>query len=64
MICHSVSIVPSECVSAILPFPGIFVRRIEHSQSRPKGRQDDGRWTEGFMSVYMKFILNRKRSSG
>src|SRR4029077_1634130 len=64
MICHPVSIVPAERVSAIFPCPGIFVRRIEHSQSRPKGGQDHGWWTKGFMSVYMKFILNCKRSSG
>src|SRR5580704_1783134 len=64
MICHAVSIVPAECASAIFPFPGIFARGIEHSQSRPKSGQNDGWWTEGFMGVYMKFILNCKRSSG
>jgi len=64
MICHSVSVVPAECASAIFPFSGIFARWIEHSQSRPKGGQDDGWWTEGFMGVYMNFILNCKRSSG
>src|SRR5258708_7042874 len=63
MICHSVSVVPAECASAIFPFSGIFARWIEHSQSRPKGRQDDGWWTEGFMGVYMNFVLNCKRRS-
>src|ERR1700680_3128911 len=64
MICHSVSVVSAECGTAIFPFLGIFVRWIEHSQSRAKRRQDDGWWTEGFMDVDLKFILKCKRSSG
>ena len=64
MICQSVSVIPAECTSAVFPFLRIFARWIEHSQSSPKGRQDDGWWTEGFMGVYKESIVNCKRRSG
>src|SRR4029077_9003462 len=64
MICQSVSVIPAECASAVFPFLGIFARWIEHSQASPKGRQDEGWWTEGFMGIYKEFIVNCKRKSG
>jgi hypothetical protein len=58
MVCQPVSVIPAECASSILPFLRVFTGRIEHAESRSKGRQDDGWWTEGFVRIDLKFILN------
>jgi len=64
MVFQPVSVIPAECGGAVLPLLRILARWVEHAESRSKGRQDDGWWTVGFVRIYLKFILNRKRGSG